>query len=143
MRHRQVAALLSLAGVMLSIYLLLQRMGYLGVLACGASGGCEKVQASRWSEFLGIPVAAWGVAAYLGLFIVAIAGVQGRWAESPAPTRLLAMLSGIGVAFTVYLTYLELFVIHAVCRWCVVSAVIIVGVFVASVVGLKRVRSEG
>ena len=128
---------------MLSSYLLLQRMGYLGALVCGVSGSCEKVQASRWSEFLGLPVAAWGVAGYLGLFIVAMAGLQGRWAEQAGPSRLLALLSGIGVAFTLYLTYLELFVIHAVCRWCVGSAAIITGVFLVSVAGLKSVRSDG
>ena len=136
MRHRQVAAVLALAGLMLSIYLLLQRMGYLGALVCG-TGGCETVQASRWSEFLGVPVAGWGVAGYLGLFAVAFAGVQGRWAGPGGPTKLLALLSGIGVAFTLYLTYLELFVIHAVCRWCLGSAVIILGVFVSSVAGLR------
>ena len=129
--------MLALAGLMLSTYLLLQRMGYLGALVCG-TGNCETVQASRWSEFLGIPVAAYGLAGYLGLFLVAFAGVQGRWVERPGPTRLLALLSGIGVAFSIYLTYLELFVIHAICRWCVGSAAIIVGVFVASLAGLKK-----
>jgi len=137
MRHRQVAAVLALAGLMLSIYLLLQRLGYLGALVCG-TGGCETVQASRWSEFLGVPVALWGVAGYLGLFAVAFAGVQGRWAEQGGPTKLLALLSGVGVAFTLYLTYLELFVIHAVCRWCVGSAVIIVAVFISSLAGLRE-----
>lgn len=138
MRHRQIAAIFALAGLLLSTYLLLQRLGYLGALACGASGGCERVQASRWSEFLGVPVAGWGLAGYLGLFIVAMAGVQPRWAERAGPTRLLVLLSGIGVAFTMYLTGLELFVIHAVCRWCVGSAVIIVAIFVASLAGVRR-----
>lgn len=137
MRHRQIVAVLALAGVMLSAYLVLQRMGLLGALVCG-TGGCETVQASRWSAFLGIPVAAWGLAGYLGMFVVALAGVQGRWAEQAGPTKLLALLSGVGVAFTLYLTYLELFVIHAVCRWCVGSAVIIAAIFLASLAGLKK-----
>jgi len=142
MRHRQVAALLALAGLMLSTYMLLQRLGYLGALACGPGGGCERVQASRWSEFLGFPVAAYGVLGYLGLFAVAFAGVQGRWAEHPGPTRLLVLLSGLGVAFSLYLTYLELFVIHAICRWCVASAVLIAGVFVASLAGLRGAQAR-
>ena len=142
MRHRQVAAVLALAGLMLSAYLVLQRMGLLGALVCG-TGSCETVQASRWSEFLGVPVAGWGVAGYLGLFAVAFAGVQGRWAEQSGPTKLLALLSGIGVAFTLYLTYLELFVIHAVCRWCVGSAVIIVAVFISSLAGLRAGSNTG
>lgn len=138
MRHRQIAALLALAGLLLSLYLLLQRFGFMGPLACGVGGGCETVQASRWSAFLGIPVAGYGVAGYLGLLMVAMAGIQGRWADSAGPTKLLALLSGIGVAFTMYLTALELFVIHAICRYCVVSAVIIVLLFAASLAGLRR-----
>ena len=43
-------------------------------------------------------------------------------------TYLLA-LSALGLAFTIYLTYLELFVIHAICRWCVASAVLICAIF--------------
>jgi uncharacterized membrane protein len=47
------------------------------------------------------------------------------------------VLSGAGVAFAIYLTYLELFVIHAICRWCVGSAVIITGIFICSLLGLR------
>jgi len=136
-RHRQIAGLLAFLGLMESIYLTLQRFGYLGVLACGPGGGCERVQASRFSAFLGVPVAVIGLAGYLVLFAVALWGLHGR-EDDPTPTRVLAALSGVGVAFSVYLTWLELFVIHAICRWCVGSAVIIVGVFVASLTGLRR-----
>ena len=52
------------------------------------------------------------------------------------------MISGVGVAFTIYLTYLELFVIHAVCTWCLASAGIIAGIFVASIIGVRSVRGE-
>ena len=142
MRHRQIAALLALAGLLLSLYLLLQRMGFLGPLVCGTSGGCERVQASRYSEFLGLPVAAYGVGGYLALLVIAFAGLQGKLAESAGPTRLLALLSGIGVAFTVYLTSLELFVIHAICRWCVGSAVIIVLLFITCAVSLPSLRTR-
>jgi uncharacterized membrane protein len=137
-RHRQIATLLALAGLLLSCYLLLHRLGYMGELVCGPNGGCETVQASRYSAFLGIPVAAYGVAGYLSLLVVGMAGLQGRWAESAGPTKLLVLLSGLGVAFTIYLTALELFVIHAICRWCVGSAVIIVLLFVVSMLGLKQ-----
>ena len=58
------------------------------------------------------------------------------------PSRLLAVLSGGAVLFTVYLTYLELFVIHAVCRWCVGSAVIILAIFGLSLADLRRRSGE-
>jgi len=137
-RHRQVATLLALAGFMLSAYLLMQGFGWLGPLACGNSRACDTVQASRYASFLGLPVAAYGVAGYGSLMVVGLAGLQGRWADSPAPTRLMALLAGVGVLFTIYLTALELFVIHAICRWCVGSAVIICLTFIASLFGLKR-----
>jgi uncharacterized membrane protein len=135
-RHRQIAGLLAFLGLVESLYLTLQRFGFLGALACGPGGGCERVQASRFSEFLGVPVAVIGLAGYLVLFAVALWGLHGR-DDDPAPTRLLVLLSGAGVVFSLYLTYLELFVIHAICRWCVGSAVIITAVFVASLAGLR------
>ena len=137
MRSRQVAALLALVGLMLAIYLTMYHYGLVGSLACGGSGECEKVQGSRYADFLGLPVALYGVAGYLALLIVALAGLQGRGADSPTPSRLLALLSGIGVLFTLYLTYLELFVIHAICKWCVGSAVIIVLIFAVSFPSLR------
>jgi uncharacterized membrane protein len=48
------------------------------------------------------------------------------------------VLSGIGVLFTAYLTYLELFVIHAICRWCVASGVVILAIFIVSLLDLRR-----
>jgi uncharacterized membrane protein len=56
------------------------------------------------------------------------------------PAALLTVLAGIGVLFTVYLTYLELFVIHAICRWCVASGVIIVAIFILSLLDLRRLH---
>jgi uncharacterized membrane protein len=48
------------------------------------------------------------------------------------------VLAGIGVAFTVYLTYLELFVIHAICRWCLGSGIIIVAILAATLLDQRR-----
>jgi uncharacterized membrane protein len=137
------AAALSLAGLLVSVYLLLYKLGVTGPLVCGAGGGCEQVQASRWAELLGIPVAAYGVAGYLVLLGVSLAGLRAPWIERREPTNWLVILSGIGVAFSLYLTYLELFVIRAICRWCLVSAVLITAVFVVSLLGgMKRQRRE-
>lgn len=137
MRHRQAVAVLALLGLMLSVYLTMYHYGMVGSLQCGGSNQCEKVQASRYAELLGSPVAAYGVLGYVAILVLAIAGLQDRWASSPGPTRLIAALAGAGVAFTIYLTYLELFVIHAVCRWCVVSAVLITLIFAISLLSLR------
>lgn len=138
MRHRTAVALLALLGLLLSIYLTLYKLGFTGPLVCGAGGACERVQNSQWGDFLGIPVAAYGVGGYLALLGVAVLGLQEEWENRPEPTRWLVRLSGAGVAFTIYLKYLELFRIHAICRWCVVSAVLITAIFAVSVVGMKK-----
>jgi uncharacterized membrane protein len=61
---------------------------------------------------------------YAVVFLVAFLLVQERFAGSRNLSLALLVLTGWGVVFSAWLTYLELFVIHAICRWCVVSAVI-------------------
>lgn len=124
MRHRQAIALLATVGFFVALYLWLYKIGVIGELKCGA-GSCEFVQASRYAWLFGQPVALYGVVGYLVLLVVALVGLRPRFLGNPGPTRWLAALAGVGFAFTLYLTYLELFVIHAMCRWCVVSAAII------------------
>jgi uncharacterized membrane protein len=68
-------------------------------------------------------------------------GVQPAWLNRRGPTVLLAVLSGIGFAFTLYLTYLEGAVIHAWCRWCLASAAIITAIFVTSLAGLRPAKA--
>jgi uncharacterized membrane protein len=137
MKHPMGAAVLSLVGVFVSAYLYLYKIGRIGTLACG-SGGCETVQMSVWSRFAGVEVALIGVLGYALLFGVSLVGLQPALARQRWPARLLAALAGGGVLFTIYLTYLELFVIHAICRWCVGSAAIIVGLFTLALLDLRR-----
>lgn len=137
MKWRMGAAALSLIGVFLAAYLYLYKVGRIGSVMCG-TGGCETVQFSAWSRFLGIEVSLIGLAGYLGLLVLSLATLQGPLVGRAWPVRLLAVLSGIGVVFAAYLTYLELFVIHAICRWCVASAVIISGIFACALLGLRH-----
>jgi uncharacterized membrane protein len=129
--RRNVIAALSLVGVFLATYLTLYKLGYLGSLACG-TGECERVQASRWSFFLGQPVALWGVAFYTAMFVASMAGSFGALAASRSVSLVLLMMSGWGVIFSGWLTWLELSEIHAICRYCVASAVLVLALFVLS-----------
>jgi uncharacterized membrane protein len=129
MRHRMAAAALALVGLLVSTYLLLYKLGVVGSLRCVGSGGCERVNTSPWSTFLGLPVAAYGVAGYMLLLGIAMYGLAGDRVGRPEPTRWLAVLSAAGVLFSLYLLALELFVIHAVCLWCTVSGAIILAIF--------------
>ena len=137
MIYRMSAVLLSLTGLFVSAYLYLYKIGKIGSLACG-TGGCETVQWSPWSRVAGIEVALIGVLGYAGLLAVSLASLQPGLVNRRWPAALLLVLAGVGVLFTVYLTYLELFVIRAICRWCVASGVIIVGIFLAALLDRRR-----
>jgi uncharacterized membrane protein len=140
MKYRMWIALLSLIGVFVAAYLYLYKIGKIGTMACG-TGGCETVQLSEWATFGGIEVSLIGLLGYLVLLVVALVGLQPAFAARRSVTILLAGMSGLGVAFAIYLTVLELFVIHAICRWCVVSAGIITMVFLASLLDMRWGKS--
>ena len=137
MRYRQTIAVLALVGFFVALYLWLHALGYGGAIKCGASGGCEVVQTSQWAVFLGLPVAFYGVVGYAAVFVVALAALRPAALADRRWNVLLAGLASVGFLFTVYLTYLELFVLHAICRWCVGSAVIITLVWIVSLLSLR------
>jgi uncharacterized membrane protein len=137
-----VLATLALSGLGVALYLTLYKLGAIGTLSCGV-GSCEAVQASRWATLLGLPVAAWGLGYYLALFAVALASTRPRFEDSLGISALMLGLTGWGVVFSGWLTYLELFVIHAICRWCVVSALIVAAAFVVSLLEWRERRSMG
>src|SRR5687768_12158827 len=137
-----VVALLALIGLFVALYLTMYKTGMIGVITCSI-GSCETVNTSRWSTFLGLPVAAWGLGFYITTLAVAIAGLQDRWVDERSPSVVLVALSGWGVLFSAWLTYLELFVIHAICMWCVVSAVIVTLIFIISVLDLRDYAKGG
>jgi Predicted membrane protein len=132
-----IVAGLALAGIFVALYLFLYKIGVVGNLSCSI-GSCETVNLSRWALFLGAPVAAWGVGFYVVMFILALASLQDRYSDSTGITKIIAGASGIGFVFTVWLTYLELFVIHAVCQWCVISALLVTTMFAFSMADLKE-----
>jgi uncharacterized membrane protein len=137
MIYRMTAAVLSLAGFFISAYLYLYKIGRIGTLACGA-GECDTVQQSPWSRIAGFEVSLIGLAGYAVLLVLSLTSLQPAVSTRRWPANILLVLAGLGVAFSIYLTYLEFFVIHAVCRWCVGSAVIIVGIFLAAVFEQRR-----
>ena len=140
MTRRMLTALVALLGLFVSIYLVMYKTGLIGTLACG-TGGCETVQLSKWAFFLGVPVAAWGVAYYAVIFGLAVAGIQDRFADSRRIPLALVALTAVGLLFSAWLTYLELWVIHAICRWCVVSAVLAVILFVLAWWDWRRTKT--
>ena len=141
MRPRQAIAVLALAGAFVALYLTLFKIGVIGELTCSV-GDCETVNTSPWATLLHIPVAAWGFGAYVTIFLLATAGLQEKYEDSRAISRILAGIAAWSVLFSAYLTYLELFVIHAICIWCVTSACIVTLIFVASAWDLRATATE-
>jgi uncharacterized membrane protein len=137
MIYRMSAAFLSLAGLFISGYLYLYKIGKIGSLACG-TGSCETVQLSSWSRFAGLEVSLIGVLGYAGLLALSLASLQTGADRRQWPIRVMTIAAGLGVLFSLYLTYLELFVIHALCRWCVASGVIILAIFAVALLDQRR-----
>ena len=129
-------SVISVLGILVATYLTLYKLGYIGNISCSI-GSCETVNLSRYARFLGLPVAAWGLGFYVSLLIASIASIQPRFADTRGASVMLVALTGWGVLFSSYLTYLELFVIKAICQWCVVSAILVTIAFVISVLDLR------
>jgi uncharacterized membrane protein len=133
-----LAALVALAGLFVAIYLSLYKLGYIGTLACSV-GSCETVQLSKWAALLGVPVAVWGVVFYVATLGVSLAGLSAPLADNRRLSQLLVAMTGFGVLFSLWLTWLELFVIHAICVYCVTSALIVTLLLVISLLDLREV----
>jgi len=131
---------LALAGAAVAGYLTWTRLTG-GTPVCIGFGGCDFVQASRFSELFGLPVALWGLGAYLVLAGLGIAGLlpglqNALWLRTATFGLALA-----GWLFSMYLTAVEAFVLQAWCVWCVTSAVIIS--VLAAVCGIRLFRMPG
>lgn len=135
--NRMIIAILALLGLLVALYMWAYAAGLTGPVICGM-GDCEAVQNSEYSRISGIPVALFGVLGYLAILAVAILGLQPGFQSSRAVPILLFGGGTVGLAFSAYLTYLEAYVIHAWCQWCVSSAIIMVLAFLAAIPELKR-----
>ena len=107
----------SVAGLAVAGYLTMVRLEG-DSPSCIVGGGCKTVQESEYSELAGIPVAVLGLLAYVGLLAAALI---------PGPLgRALGLFVGlVSFGFSMWLTYAELFIIEAICAWCVTSAVLV------------------
>jgi uncharacterized membrane protein len=129
-RLRLAIGIICVIGIGIAGYLTYVHYDGLKVL-CLSSGGCETVQSSRYAKLGGIPVAVLGLAGYVTLLAsLAVRGDGGR-------------AGGFGIAltgflFSMYLTYRELFTIHAICQWCVASAVLMTALTIMTAVRFVR-----
>jgi uncharacterized membrane protein len=114
---RALAVGIAVVGCAVAGYLTWVHYAELEPVCVGGGGGCERVQASAYAELGGIPVAVLGLASYAAI-LVALLAARG------AGLLVAAGLALVCFGFSLYLTYLELFVIDAICQWCIANAVI-------------------
>jgi uncharacterized membrane protein len=126
--------LLTLAGAIVAGYLSVVRLAGQAAV-CGPSRGCETVAASDYAVFLGIPVAFLGLGMSIALVVCAALWWlrAERWALLAAYGMLL-----LATLFVAWLTYLELFVIDAICPWCVTYAITVVAALATAGLALRR-----
>ena len=132
---RILLLVLAVLGVVISAYLTWTHYAGLTLVCTGSGEGCETVQSSRYASLLGIPVALLGLIAYGGLVFSAA-----LWRETGIYLGLLISL--VGTLFSAYLTYLEIFVIGALCQWCLASAAIMVAALVCTTLAARPLLQE-
>jgi len=132
----------SLVGVGIAAYLTKVGFDPERAIACGPLGDCHTVQSSQYAGVAGVPVALLGLGMYVALVGLLGARRWGPWAVDPPPWLPAAVfaIALAGTLYSAYLTYLELWVIDAICAWCVASAVVIATVFVLA---LPDARAAG
>jgi uncharacterized membrane protein len=127
---------LATAGFAVSLYLLTVHWGWWQAVCLGV-GDCESVNTSIYSELLGIPVALLGALTYATIILLNVGMLSGLLGELAA--RIQFFLVMLGLLFSAYLTYIELFVLHTICPWCVISAMLISAIMLLS---LQALRAE-
>lgn len=120
-RGNVLSLVLAAGGLAVAAYLTL--VHYRDDLLVCSVGGCETVQKSPYAELAGIPVALLGLGMYIAVLALTLYR-QMRPVRSENITLAIFGLAFAGTVFTIYLTYLELFVIDAICQWCVLFAII-------------------
>jgi uncharacterized membrane protein len=121
-----VIPVLAVIGLGVSLYLgSVETSGVEAV--CGPVGDCNAVQQSEYASIFGIPIGVLGAIAYIGLIVgwIVTRFAKGRTAD--IASFLIAVTAFGGTVFSIYLTFLEPFVIGATCMWCLTSALAIVG----------------
>jgi len=132
------SALLAIAGIVIAAYLTVVHFADQPIV-CSGIGDCEKVNSSSYAKLAGVPVAVLGLISYAAMLLLSLGALVRRDA------MLVAAAWGIALAsfgFSMYLTYVELEVLDAICIWCVSSASVVTAMLVALSVCVWIVRDD-
>lgn len=133
---RWISVILGALGALDAGYLTYIKLAHVEAI-CRGVGDCEAVNSSVYAQIGGIPIAALGLAAYLAILALLVLEPRLAILQNYAPLAIFG-LALTGALYSAYLTYVELFVIHAICPYCVTSAVLITGLFILAVLRVVR-----
>src|SRR5574340_1319215 len=132
----RVSVILAILGLLVALYMTVFKLTD-NQKMCLGNGGCSVVNNSVYSEVYGVPVAVVGALGYAAILAVSL--LAGRWSFLRRNAALLNFgLCLTGFLFTVYLIYVEIALIHAICPFCLASQAIMTMLFAAAVVRLVR-----
>ena len=135
-RLSQLAIALAIIGLLVSIYMTIYKITSNDSMCIG-SGDCKTVNASRYAEVYGIPVAVLGVAGYAAILAVLFLERRPGFFQQNG-TMLFFGLSLTGFLFTLYLIFVEVSLIKAYCPFCITSQTVMTVIFIISVIRLVR-----
>ena len=137
---RWVSIISATIGLIDSIYLGIVKLTHQEVY-CAGSGACESVNNSPYSEINGIPIAYLGLFAYIIIILLLFLEPRGAFWREYSPIIVFGMVLA-GFLYSIYLTYIEIYVLRAICPYCVVSAVVMLVLFVVSLIRLFLTQRE-
>lgn len=138
MKLRTFSMVLAFLGILDSLYLTWVKLAG-GEVYCAGIGDCDIVNSSSYSEIAGIPIALIGVGAYVAILLLLNLEVRGGFWQENAPIMVFG-LSMTGVLYSIYLTFVEVAILRAICPYCVISALILVILLGISIVRIVRIE---
>ncbi len=136
-RIRTTIWITALVGLLTSGYLTYVKVFDTPIYCTPGLGDCSTVNSSSYSELWGIPIAIFGILSFLAIFLFVFLGERLKLVNQ-YQVLVIFGISFFGFLYSLYLTYLEIFVIQAVCQWCVLSGLCMTIIFAASMIWLKQ-----
>jgi uncharacterized membrane protein len=131
----------AVVGLVDALYLIWIKIANDKIYCLPGIGDCWTVNTSQYSQIFGIPISLFGAIAYLVILLIALSEKRSKFIKENQITLLFGITLA-GFLYSLYLTYLELFVIHAICPFCVISAIMMTILFVLSVIRLVKSQTE-
>lgn len=130
--QRSLSIILSVIGLVDAIYLYIIKISNNKNLCLQGIGDCWSVNISRFSEVGGIPISLFGAAAFLAIIVLIWLEGKNQFIDQYGPTLIFG-ITLFGTIYSIYLTYVEIYILRAICPFCVISAVMMVSLFVIAV----------